>query len=293
MAKLAVLTLSMEKSLRCCLLCGFLLLPMLSSTQTFAEAEAAKTTAKEHVKMARDAFEKADVISAMNHYRKAADAGYAPAMVRLAYLLDKSEANEKSIEWFKKAVELGDAEAQFELARMTAYGEGIALDKKKALDLFTQSANQGFISAIHVLAIAYENGGFDLRIDYESAQHWLQRGQQLHDIWSVNHLAKAYRKGGLGLRKNIKKAEQLEQQLALLKEQRSQTQVLEKKHKEQTLAMLNEQLEQKKKDPQSELSTKHDEQKRAMLEKQDEQKRLLLKKHDKQKLEFLESYNEQ
>ena len=249
MAKFAVL----PKSLQPCLVCGFLLMSLLLPAQTFAEAEETKISPEEHVTMARDAFEKADVISAMNHYRKAADAGYAPAMVRLAYLLDKSEANEESIKWFKKAVALGDAEAQFELARMTAYGEGIELDKKKALDLFTQSANQGFISAIHVLAIAYENGGFDLRIDYESAQHWLQRGQQLNDITSVKRLAQAYRKGDLGLRKNIKKAEQLEQQLALLKEQRSQTQALKKKHKEQTVALLNEQLEQKKKNPESEI----------------------------------------
>jgi TPR repeat protein len=266
---------------------------LLLPAQTFAEAEVAKISPEEHVTMARDAFEKADIVSTMSHYRKAADAGYAPAMIRLAYLLDKSEANEESIEWFKKAAELGEAEAQFELARMTAYGEGIELDKKKALDLFTQSANQGFISAIHVLAIAYENGGLDLRVDYESAQHWLQRGQQLNDIWLTRRLAQAYRKGELGLRINRKKAEQLELQLALLTELKDQSQALIKKHREQKLALLNEQLEQKRKNPQAELLKKHEKEKLALLEKQDEQKRSQLKKHDKQKLELLEKHKEQ
>lgn len=197
---------------------------LLFSAHTLAETSASSpaNTPEENVRLAEQAFDKADIVSAMSYYRKAAEAGYGPAMTRLAYLLDKSEEDEEAITWLKKAVQLGEAEGQFELARMYAYGEGIKQDKKAAFDLFTQSANQQHTPAIRVLALAYENGDLGLRADYELAQHWLKRGQLVNDYWSIKRLAQAYRKGDLGLRINKQKAEQLEQQLAPLLERSDQ-----------------------------------------------------------------------
>ena len=198
-----------------------LLLCLVSSAlliSAFALAEEAAVTSpvktpEENVRLANEAFDKSDIVSAMSYYRKAAEAGYGPAMSRLAYLLDKSEEDEEAIIWLKKAVQLGEAEGQFELARMYAYGEGIKQDKKVALELFTQSANQQYAPAIRVLALAYENGDLNLRVDYELSQQWLKRGQLANDYWSIKRLATAYREGELGLRINRQKAEQLETQL--------------------------------------------------------------------------------
>lgn len=197
---------------------------LLFSAHTLAETSAPPpaNTPEENVRLAEQAFDKSDIVSAMRYYRKAAEAGYGPAMSRLAYLLDKSEEDEEAVSWLKKAVQLGEAEGQFELARMYAYGEGIDQDKKAAFDLFTQSANQQYAPAIRVLALAYENGDLGLRADYELAQHWLKRGQLVNDYWSIKRLAQAYREGDLGLRINKQKAEQLEQQLAPLPERTDQ-----------------------------------------------------------------------
>jgi len=193
---------------------------LLSSTYALSEVSAPppESGPEENVRLAEEAFDKSDIVSAMRFYRKAAEAGYGPAMSRLGYLLDKSEEDEEAIIWFKKAVQLGEAEGQFELARMYAYGEGIEQDKKQALELFTESANQQYAPAIRVLALAYENGDLGLRVDYEIAQQWLNRGQLANDYWSLKRLAQAYRKGDLGLRINRQKAEQLEQQLESLLE---------------------------------------------------------------------------
>jgi len=207
--------------LQLCLVSGCL----LSSAYTLAEEATVSSPAKtpeENVRLAEEAFDKSDIVSAMRFYRKAAEAGYGPAMSRLAYLLDKSEEDEEAITWLKKAVQLGEAEGQFELARMYAYGEGIKQDKKLAFELFKKSANQQYTPAIRVLALAYENGDLGLRADYELAQHWLRRGQLANDYWSLKRLAQAYRKGDLGLRINHQKAEQLEQQLAPLLERTDQ-----------------------------------------------------------------------
>lgn len=197
---------------------------LLFSTQTSAETTSSsnKVTAEENFELGKKAYIKADLLDAMSYFRKAAEAGHGLAMARLGYLLDKSELNEEAIVWLKKSAALGNAEGQFELARMHAEGEGVKQDKKTALELFTQSANNKFTDAIRVLAMAYEEGGLDLRVDYELAQHWLNKGLLANDLWSINRLKEAYRKGDLGLRIDKQKAKQLEQKLEALKEQKDQ-----------------------------------------------------------------------
>ena len=193
-----------KQNLRHCFIIGFL---TTTTPLTYAE------TSEEYVELAEQAFEKADIVSAMNYYRRAANNGYAPAQNRLAYLLDKSEENEAAIEWYRKAAAQGEAEAQFNLARLYAAGEGIEQDTEQAFQLFTKSAEQQYAPAIRVLALANERGQLGQRIDYEKSQHWLQRGQQANDYWSIKRLAKAYSEGDLGLRINKDKAKELEKLL--------------------------------------------------------------------------------
>lgn len=180
-------------------------------------AETAAETPQEYVAKAEQAFDESDIVGAMSYYRKAAEAGYAPAQSRLAYLLDISEENEEAVTWYQKAVAQGDAEAEHGLAGMYASGDGIAQNSAEALRLFTSSASKAYPPAIRVMAAAYEKGGIGLRIDYELAREWLEKGVQLNDNWSIKRLAQAYDNGELGLRIDRQKAAQLEQQLATLK----------------------------------------------------------------------------
>ena len=186
-------------------------LALLAAMAAFAE------TPQEYVAKAEKAFDESDIVSAMSYYRKAAEAGYAPAQTRLAYLLDKSEENEEAVIWYQKAVAQGDAEAEHGLAGMYVSADGIAKDSAEALRLFRSSASKGYPPAIHVMATAYEKGELGLRIDYELAREWLHKGIQLNDYWSIKRLAQAYGNGELGLRIDRQKAAQLEQQLERLK----------------------------------------------------------------------------
>lgn len=188
-------------------------LALLSSLYAHAE------TPEEYVARAEEAFEKADIISAISYYRKAAEAGYIPAQNRLAFLLDHAEENEEAIKWYRIAAEQGNAEAELRLARMYASGDGLAKDYPEAQRLLTSSANKGYAPAIHVIAKAYEDGGIGLRADYETARAWLEKGIQQKDIVSIERMAKAYANGELGLRIDRQKAAQLEQQLARLKKE--------------------------------------------------------------------------
>jgi len=164
------------------------------------------------------AFERSDIVSAIAYYRKAAEAGHVPAQTRLAYLLNVAEQNEEALEWYRKAAAAGDAEAEFYLAGMYAEGDGTAQDPGEALRLFTASADRGYAPAIRVMAAAYEQGKMGLRIDYEAARTWLDKGAAVNDYWSIKRLAQAHANGELGLRIDRQKAGQLEQRLAGLEE---------------------------------------------------------------------------
>ena len=163
---------------------------------------------------AETAFNRADVISAMSLYRKAAEMGHPPAQSRLAYLLDISESNEEAAKWYGLAAEQGFAEAEFGLAQMYASGEGVERDNERAVELFTRAANQDHAQAIRVLALAYEKGQLGLRVDYDKALLWLNTGVTAGDTWSIKWLSTAYRRGGLGLRIDPQRAEALEKQLS-------------------------------------------------------------------------------
>ena len=189
------------------------LLTAVYSTQAIGE------TVEEYVAMAEKAFNRSDVVSAMAYYRKAAEAGYVPAQSRLAYLLNISEQNKEALEWYWKAANAGDAEAEFYLAGMYAEGDGTAKDPGQALRLFTASADKGYAPAIRVMAAAYEQGELGLRVDYEAAREWLNKGAAADDYWSIKRLAQAYANGKLGLRIDREKAAQLEKRLAGLKKE--------------------------------------------------------------------------
>ena len=149
---------------------------------------------------AQHAFDQADIVNAMSYYRKAAESGYTPAQVRLAYLLDNSEENEAAVSWYRRAAEQGDAEGMYGLAQMLAAGEGVQQDDQQAVAWYTQAARKGYQPAIRVLALAYEKGELELNVSYVQAVSWLNAGVAASDTWSIKRLARAYRKGELGLR---------------------------------------------------------------------------------------------
>jgi len=155
------------------------------------------------------AFNRADIVDALSWYRKAAEAGHAPAQVRLAQLLDYSEQNEAAVGWYRKAADQGYAPALYELGTMYAAGEGIPEDDAKAVELFSQAADQGHLQALRILAAAYEQGGLKLDIDHARAVAFLERGTELGDVASTRRLANAYSKGELSLAADPARAQEL------------------------------------------------------------------------------------
>jgi len=145
-------------------------------------------------------------------YRKAADAGYAPAQYNLAYLYENGLGVErdpsKAAAWYRKAAEHGDPEAQNNLGTLYASGQGVPRDDAEAvrwyrlaaeqsdpegttnlgmmylqgravkrdfaqaLQLFSKAAEQDYAVAQNNLALMYANGQGVAR-DYQLAYAWL------------------------------------------------------------------------------------------------------------------------
>lgn len=195
------------------LLAGFL------GTGVFAQDADTVDTTADLMQRAQAAFEQADIVSAMALYRRAAESGHAPAQSRLAYLLDKSEENEDAVAWYSKAAEQGDAEGIFGLAHMYANGEGIGQDQPAAVRWYTLAAQQGHAPSIRALALAYEKGGLALDINYTQAVSWLNAGVAAQDAWSMQRLARAFRRGELGQRIDLEQAAFLESRLSRINNQ--------------------------------------------------------------------------
>jgi TPR repeat protein len=128
-----------------------------------------------------DAFNRGDLPGAMTLYGKAAEAGSAEAQVRLAYLLDYAEDNEKAVHWYRAAADQGYADGIAGLAGMYAKGEGVAQDEKKARELFEKAGEAGHAGAIRVLISAYEKGELDVDKDARQAAYWRDKQASLSD----------------------------------------------------------------------------------------------------------------
>lgn len=138
----------------------------------FLAGTAYASESSEALQLGNDAFNRGDLITAMAHYRKAADEGVAEGQVRLAWIMDQAEENEQAVFWYKKAAVQGDPDGQAGLAQMYAKGEGVSKDPAKALQLLEKAAEGGHKAAMSILASAYEKGELGVRPDAERSARW-------------------------------------------------------------------------------------------------------------------------
>jgi TPR repeat protein len=128
-----------------------------------------------------DAFNRGDLPGAMTLYEKAAEAGSAEAQVRLAYLLDYAEDNEKALHWYRAAADQRYPDGIAGLAGMYAKGEGVAEDPQQARELYEEAGEAGHAASIRVLISAYEKGGLGVEKDATQAAYWRDKQASLND----------------------------------------------------------------------------------------------------------------
>lgn len=87
-----------------------------------------------------------DYTAAARFYRKAAEAGYAPAQYVLAELHEKSLGGERDLKqaagWYRKAAGQGNAQAQNKLGVLYATGRGVVRNDAEAVRWYRLAAAQ-------------------------------------------------------------------------------------------------------------------------------------------------------
>lgn len=144
------------------------------------------------------AFNRGDLGEAIARYREAAMLGHAPAMVRLAYVLDRAEENQEALRWYRQAAELGDAQGQFGLGQMLSNGEGVEKDPVQGLMWIRRAADQGLLPAIVASARLLEEGKPPSVRDPALAFQMWQRAAELGEHGAMRRLVQIFRGAQLG-----------------------------------------------------------------------------------------------
>ncbi len=91
---------------------------------------------------------------------------------------------------YNKASEMGDSWAQFLLANMYMIGKGVPQDIDKAINLYTDSAKQGYKNAQFNLGLICESNK-----SYKEALYWYIKAVELENTDAMFNLALMYYKG--------------------------------------------------------------------------------------------------
>ena len=111
----------------------------------------------------------------------------------------------------KVEAENGNAEAQYLLAEMYYYGQGMPIDEAKAVEWYIRSAENGCPNAQYQLGYLYENG-IEVVADTNTANKWYKKALEGYsnaaakgDVKSLYELAEMYYVGA-GVESDYKKA---------------------------------------------------------------------------------------
>jgi TPR repeat protein len=79
------------------------------------------------------------------------------------------------LQWYSRAAELGEDDAQYNLGFMYILGEGTTADVNRGLLWLQRSAEQGHTGAMRLLSDLYTNGYYGVPLDANEAERWERR----------------------------------------------------------------------------------------------------------------------
>jgi TPR repeat protein len=146
-----------------------------------------------------EAFRQGNLIESMQLLERSALAGYVPAQVTYAYILDISERDEDAVKWYRQAAENNDPAGKFGLGVMYAKGEGVERDPRMAGQWTRQAAEMEHLPAMRAYAYALENGTLGFAQNPTAAVEWFLKAAQAGDDVAMRRLKNAYAEGQLEL----------------------------------------------------------------------------------------------
>ena len=135
---------------------------------------------------------------AIEYYRKALQAGYAPAAIECcSYESDEERKNDLLSQWAEKNRSLsqeGDCLAEEDLGYMYANGQGVEQSYEKAVEWYRKVADQGYAVAQCNLGYMYSNG-HGVEQSYEKAVEWYRKAADQGNAAAQYNLGGMYQYG--------------------------------------------------------------------------------------------------
>jgi TPR repeat protein len=149
-----------------------------------------------------------ELTGAVHWFRKAAELGHAQAQFSLGACYEHGEGARKdagkAVEWYRKAAEQGHAGAQSNLGACYANGEGVRKDAGEAVQWHREAAEQGHAEAQCNLGQCYDNGE-GVSTDAGQAVEWYRKAAAQGNVQAQCNLGACYANGE-GVRKDAGKA---------------------------------------------------------------------------------------
>jgi TPR repeat protein len=173
---------------------------LLSVASSGREVQAAKPSLGPAVPQAQDqdatakalrAYNRGEYVTAMQWYRKAAQEGDANAQhaVGALYLngLGVAPNPHEAMRWFRKAAEQGNSDAQFAIGVMYGTGDSVQLDYAEAMKWYLKAAEQGNSEAQYNIGALYYNG-LGIPKNIEEAMKWISKAAEQGNEEAKNKL---------------------------------------------------------------------------------------------------------
>ncbi len=125
--------------------------------------------------------------------RALAEQGDTRSMIGLAYIAQNPQDNrydpKLAFDYMSRAAKAGEAEAQFELAKLYEKGIGVTADPAKALELYKAAADQGYADALNDLGFLYFQGDLGLAPDQAKGIEYFQKAAALRHPEAMFNMA--------------------------------------------------------------------------------------------------------
>lgn len=182
-------------------------LPAFASAGLSAVSEQAIATsllpgAEQNYAAAVEAQNRADLITAMSLFQRAADAGHAAAQAGYAAILQRGQALEEAFKYYERSANQGDKDGQYGLGTLYFAGEGVPQNFTEARKWFSLAAAQGHILAVNFMADIYLSDRMGLSATERqspAALQWIRQAAGNDHLPALDALADAYRFGQFGI----------------------------------------------------------------------------------------------
>ncbi len=182
------------------------------STPEQAIAAPLLPSAEQNYAAAVEAQNRADLVTAMSLFQRAADFGHAAAQAAYAAILQRGQALEDAFKYYERSANQGDRDGQYGLGTLYFAGEGVPKNFTEARKWFSLAATQGHILATNFMADMYLSDRMGLSATERQSPAvlpWIKEAAGNDHLPALDALADAYRFGQFGLSVNTDQANEI------------------------------------------------------------------------------------